>query len=57
MEKSNELSCKNCAYCWKDDDDDYPRCHYNSLGSWDPAPCEQPENDPEGEPDYDEERW
>lgn len=57
MAKSNESSCKNCPYFWIGDDDDYPRCHYNSLGSWDPAPCEQPENDPEDQPDYDEERW
>lgn len=57
MAKSNELSCKNSAYSWKGEDDEHPRCHYNSLGSWDPAPCEQSENDPEDQPDYDEERW
>lgn len=40
-----DLTCRECAYFWTEDDDEYPSCHYESLGSWDPAPCEQPDDD------------
>lgn len=50
--KTRELTCANCVYCWKDEDDSFPCCHYDSCGDWDPAPCEQQENDPEGEGEY-----
>ncbi len=46
----NTLSCKDCPYFWREDDEDYPVCHYVSLGSWDPAPCEQ-EDDPDADMD------
>lgn len=29
----------NCGYFWQDEDDDYPRCHFDSDSPW-PAPCE-----------------
>lgn len=41
----NKLTCRECPYFWTEDDDEYPSCHYESLGSWDPAPCDQPEYD------------
>lgn len=41
----NKLTCRECPYFWTEDDEEYPSCHYESLGSWDPAPCEQPDND------------
>ena len=37
----NKLTCRECPYFWTEDDEEYPSCHYESLGSWDPAPCEQ----------------
>ena len=39
--KMNKLTCRECPYFWTEDDDEYPSCHFNSLGAWDPAPCEQ----------------
>lgn len=34
------MKCKDCAYYWQDDDDDFPQCHFEKLGEWDTAPCE-----------------
>lgn len=45
------LQCKECAYCWREEGEKWPRCHYESLGTFDPAPCEV-EYEPD-EPDYD----
>ena len=50
--KTRELTCAECVYCWKDENDSFSCCHYESCGDWDPAPCEQPESDPEGEGEY-----
>lgn len=34
------LTCadSNCGYYWQDEDDDYPRCHFDGYGK---APCEE----------------
>ena len=32
--------CTNCSFCWADGENSAPRCHFESLGAWDPAPCE-----------------
>ena len=34
------LSCADsgCGYYWQDEDDDYPRCHFDGYGK---APCEE----------------
>lgn len=32
--------CERCSFCWQDDGESFPTCHYESLGTWDPAPCE-----------------
>lgn len=39
----NTLECKDCAYCWKEEGDDYPRCqwHGNNYCPDDVAPCEE----------------
>lgn len=37
----NVSPCKECPYFWKDEDEDWAQCHYNSLGAFDPAPCEE----------------
>jgi hypothetical protein len=39
------MTCKECAYFWKDEDERYPSCHYRSLGPFDPIPCEMAEYD------------
>ena len=39
------MTCKECPYFWKDEDERYPSCHYRSLGAFDPAPCEIEECD------------
>ena len=41
----NTLECKDCSYCWKDEDDKYARCHFQEMHgdpSWlDVPPCEE----------------
>lgn len=41
----NTLECKDCSYYWKDEDDNYPRCHFQAMHgdpSWlDIPPCEE----------------
>ena len=32
------MKCKDCAYCWKAEEDDYARCHYDYDDGC--APCE-----------------
>lgn len=44
------MKCIDCNYCWQDENDDYPRCHFE--GWWTP-PCE--ENDYVSDDDYEEE--
>lgn len=34
------MRCKECPYCWQDDDENFPTCHFESQGEWDKAPCE-----------------
>ena len=37
---AKHLGCadSNCGYYWQDEDDDYPRCHFDGYGN---APCEE----------------
>ena len=37
---AKHLGCadSNCGYYWQDEDDDYPRCHFDGFGK---APCEE----------------
>lgn len=43
-----QMTCKdsNCGYYWQENDEDYPRCHFNSIGN---APCEEDDCDYEPE--------
>ena len=41
------MTCKNCVYCWKAEDDDFACCHYEKIANWDLAPCEQDCDDTE----------
>ena len=35
------MSCKECGYYYQDECENFPRCHYEGMGDFDPAPCEQ----------------
>ena len=32
------MTCKDCPYCWKAEDESYARCHFDGPDGW--APCE-----------------
>ena len=34
----SEYERSNCGYFWKDEDEDYPRYHFDGFGK---APCEE----------------
>ena len=34
------MNCKQCLYYWQEEGESFPRCHYESIGEFDPAPCE-----------------
>lgn len=40
------LGCADsgCGYYWQDEDEDYPRCHFDGFGK---APCEEDDWDAE----------
>lgn len=44
-EKNMKSECerRNCGYFWKEENEAYPRCHYNDPMF--PAPCEEDDND------------
>lgn len=42
------MRCKDCVFCWKDEDEDYPSCKFEVRTVWDIPPCEY-ENDYEEE--------
>ena len=44
------MECKDCVYCYKTDEDDYPRCQFFSITPYDVPPCEYEE---EAEDDLD----
>ena len=37
-----ECDARNCPYYWQDEDDDYPRCHFEGAV----APCEEENDEP-----------
>ena len=44
----SECEKRGCSYYWKDEDEAYPRCHYDDPMF--PAPCEEDYDEPD---DYD----
>jgi hypothetical protein len=44
--------CSNCSYCWQDENDERPVCHYTGFDAW--APCEQDELPEPTFPDWDD---
>ena len=46
-EKRKEITnmkCTDCCFCWKEEDEDYPTCHWESRAPDDMAPCEYAED-------------
>ena len=39
------MTCKDCGYYYKTEEDRYPCCHFEGLPGW--APCEQEEDETE----------
>lgn len=37
------MKCEECCYYWKDENEAYPRCHYDDPRF--PAPCEEDDDD------------
>lgn len=35
------MRCEMCAYCWKEEEDRYPICHWESRCPGDYPPCEE----------------
>ena len=55
MSKKHRGCADGCGYYWQDEDDDYPRCHFDPNDPF-PAPCEEDDWDAEpmeeGDEDY-----
>ena len=45
----SECAKRGCSYYYQDENDAYPRCHFERIADWDLAPCEY---DDEPEEDY-----
>lgn len=39
--------CKDCVFYWREDGEDYARCHFVERCPGDYAPCEEPDFDSE----------
>lgn len=35
------MICKDCCYFWKDENEEYPGCHFVDRCPGDKAPCEE----------------
>lgn len=35
-----ECEKRGCSYYWQDENDAYPRCHFERVADWDLPPCE-----------------
>lgn len=42
----SECAKRGCSYYYQDENESYPRCHFERMADWDLAPCEY-----EDEPD------
>ena len=45
-----ECAKRNCSYYWQDENDAYPRCHFEDWGL---APCEEEDWDEDDEGGFD----
>ena len=48
------MRCSDCCYFWKDEDEEYPSCHWESRAPGDVPPCEYEENNGYDKGDYEE---
>ena len=49
---NSECAKCNCSYYWQDENESYPRCHFERIADWDIAPCEyEDDEDTAYEPD------
>lgn len=48
----NECELRNCGYYYQDEEDNFPRCHYEDHSF--PAPCEQEDDDYIDDNDYED---
>ena len=46
---SKQLECKDCTYYWKEENEEYARCHFEPV-CWEKAPCD--DEDYFTEPNY-----
>ena len=42
-------TCSKCNYCWKDEGDNFPCCHFDDHNGLWPAPCEYADYEDEEE--------
>lgn len=41
------MSCKDCPYCWREEDESYPTCKFEAKCADDIPPCEYEEEEEE----------
>ena len=41
------MKCNDCPYCWKEEEEEYARCHWVIRCPGDYPPCEEPEYEEE----------
>lgn len=39
------MKCADCCYCWREDGEKYPSCHWQALAPGEMAPCEYEEEE------------
>ena len=39
------MSCKDCMYCWSEEDETYPTCKFEAKCAGDIPPCEYEEEE------------
>lgn len=51
------MSCVDCAYFWREENEDYSCCHWQSRCPDDMAPCEYEDDYEDSYNDIDEKAW
>lgn len=39
------MTCKDCVYCWREEDEAYPTCKFEARCAGDIPPCEYEEEE------------
>lgn len=39
--KKEDMTCEECLYCWKDENENYPSCKWEAKAPGDLPPCEE----------------